>query len=153
MKTLFVLLAVISITAVCHAETIATRYGSLQINGENTLVYKGKPVSPEIQGNNSLSVAASYKSGLEDLFVLQDNGGTGCPAQFYIVALNATGLRATSAFGTCSDLAKIEKKPGEIKVTMPGFQGPGEPASAQRRAAKERVSFIYVDGRLTSIKH
>jgi Tfp pilus assembly major pilin PilA len=134
---------------VALAEEIPTRFGSLKINGENMLLYKNRPLKPEIQGNNSLSTVGIYQIGISDVVLIQDNGGTACPAQFYFVSISNNGVMATSPFGTCSDLVEVKQVAETISVTMPGFMGSFESQEAQRKAAKEKHVFAFKGGVLT----
>ena len=131
------------------AEDIPTRFGSLKINDENMLLFKNRPLNPEIQGNSSLSVVGTYQLGSNDVVLIQDNGGTACPAQLYFVTTSASGVKATSAFGTCSDLIEAKQVSDSISVTMPGFMGPFESEAAQKKAAKEKHVFVLRAGVLT----
>lgn len=131
------------------AEDIPTRFGSLKINDENMLLYKNRPLNPEIQGNNSLSVVGTYQLGNSDVVLIQDNGGTACPAQLYFVTASASGVKASSAFGTCTDLIDVKPMADSISVTMPGFKGPFESKAAQRKAAKEKHAYVFKGGALT----
>jgi hypothetical protein len=146
----FVLIASLSfLVSSVFAEDIPTRFGSLKINDENMLFYKNRPLSPEIQGNNSLSVVGTYQFGSSDVVLIQDNGGTACPAQLYFVTTSASGVKASSAFGTCADLIDIKPMADSISVTMPGFTGPFESKAAQRKAAKEKHVYVFKSGLLT----
>ena len=145
-----VLIASLSfISSIAYAEDIPTRFGSLKINDENMLLYKNRPLNPEIQGNNSLSVAGTYRLGNSDVVLIQDNGGTACPAQLYFVTVSTSGVKATSAFGTCTDLINAKQVADSISVTMPGFMGPFESKAAQRKAAKEKHVYLFKGGILT----
>ncbi len=131
------------------AENVPTRFGPLKINDENVLLYKNRPLSPEIQGNNSLSVIGKYQLGNSDVILIQDNGGTACPAQLYFVTTSASGVKASPAFGTCTDLIDVKPADDSVYVSMPGFMGPFEPKAAQRKAAKEKHVYIYKAGEVT----
>ena len=100
-----------------------SRFGELFIDAEKVLTFKGKPVSPLIQGNSSLSLVDYQQGKVSDLFIVQDTGGTACPAQYYFVTLSAEGVKQSKVFGTCSDLLKTQKKGELIIVSMPGEKG------------------------------
>lgn len=102
------------------ATPFKSRFGELSIDAENVLTFKGKPVSPLIQGNSSLSLADYQQGKASDIYVVQDTGGTACPAQYYFVTLSAEGVKQSKAFGTCSDLLKTQKNGEGIIVSMPG---------------------------------
>jgi hypothetical protein len=130
-------------------ENIPTRFGMLRINEEKMLLYKNSPLTPGIQGNNSLSKVGTYQLGESDVVLVQDNGGTGCPAQLYFVAVSVSGVKATSAFGTCTDLIDVKQTADTISVTMPGFMGSSESEKAQKKAAKEKHIYVFKGGVLT----
>jgi hypothetical protein len=99
---------------------LKTRFGVISISEENILLFNGQPLSPTIQGNNSLSLADHNEGRQSDVLLVQDNGGTACPAQYYFVSISSTGAKPSKVFGTCSDLLKTAKKGEEILVSMPG---------------------------------
>lgn len=131
------------------AQDIPTRFGSLQIDDEHRLLYKKRPFSPEIQGNNSLDVLGIYPTGNRDVVLIQDNGGTACPAQYYFISLSSHGASATSSFGTCSDLVDVKQTADAVTVTMPGFMGEFAPGAEQRKTAKQKHVFLFRNGVLT----
>lgn len=137
---------------VAVVEDIPTRFGSLKINGDNMLLYNNRPLNPEIKGNNSLSTVGTYQIGSSDVVLIQDNGGTACPALLYFLSISNNGVMATSPFGTCSDLIKETQVADTIYVEMPGFMGPFEPEAEKIKAAKEWHIFIFKDGVLTRKK-
>ena len=49
------------------AEEIPTRFGNLTINAQNVLIYKGRPLNPSIEGNNSLTALGVFQSGASDV--------------------------------------------------------------------------------------
>ncbi len=142
-KPLFLAATVLLFSSAVMAEDIPTRFGSLKINDEGALLFKNRPFKPEIQGNNSLSVMGTYQIDNRDLVLVQDNGGTACPAQFYFISVSASGAKATSEFGTCADLITVKKMPDSISVTMPGYQGSFESKAAQRKASKEKHVYVF----------
>ena len=151
MKKQFLIAAIIScLVSSVYAQDIPTRFGALTINDENTLLYKNKSFNPEIQGNNSLSHLGTYRLGTQDIVLIQDNGGVGCPAQLYFITLSASKIKASQAFGTCSDLITVKATPKNVFVTMTGFQGSFEPEQAQKKVAKEKHLYSF-DGE--KIKH
>ena len=133
-----------------YEKTMKTRYGVLNVREEgNTLLFKGKPVTPAIEGNSSLSIVASYELGKNDVFLLQDSGGASCPALYRFVTINAAGLRATPEFGTCSDIIYPTSDSKEsVTVAMVGFSGPFEPLAAQQKAGMTKTVYKYLNGQL-----
>jgi hypothetical protein len=146
---MFAVGATMSVSLPALAETATTRFGTLSTNDDNLLLFNGQPVTPEVQGNESLSFLKTMGVGGADAVVVQDNGGTACPAQYYVVTVSAAGAKATKAFGTCSDLAKITQQGNAIVLTMPSFMGELESRAAIQRAAQERHVF-KVDGGLVT---
>lgn len=146
----FALAAALALVAASACgEEIATRYGTLKITDDNTLLFKNRPFKPEIQGNNSLSAIGTYRVDNTDIVLIQDNGGTACPALYYFIAVSAGGAKATSPFGTCSDLIDVKQSADGVSVAMSGFGGPGMPRAAQKKVAKEKHLFAFKGGVLT----
>ena len=129
---------------------ITTRYGALQINDENALLYKNKPLNPPIHGNSSLQEVGTYQLGKSDVILIQDNGGSACPVQLYFVTVSASGVKATPAFGTCTDYFDVKKMADSISVTMSAWIGLTASEALQRKAAKEKDHvFLFKGGILT----
>lgn len=133
-----------------YDKTMKTRYGVLSVREEgNTLLFKGKPVIPAIEGNSSLSIVASYELGKNDVFLLQDTGGTACPALYRFVTINAAGLRATPEFGTCSEIIYPTSDLKEsVTVAMPGFRGPFNPVAEQQKMRMTKTVYTYRNGQV-----
>lgn len=131
-----------------YEKSFKTRYGVLTINDDTrTLQFKGKPVLPTVEGNNSLGIIATYELGKNDVVLLQNNGGTACPAQYIFITISTVGVRATPEFGTCSDIIRVTsdlKK--SVTVVMVGATEPFEPRAAQRKAGMEKTVFRYANG-------
>jgi hypothetical protein len=79
----------------------------------------------------------TFEVGPSDITLVQDTGGTGCPAQYYFITSTAKGATSSHPFGTCSDLIAVHREADKIIVTIPGFKGPLEQPAAQAKAAKE----------------
>jgi hypothetical protein len=132
-----------------ETKTITTRFGALAVSDAGVLWFKGTPVKPTIEANNSLDLSEPYQIGTSDVVLVTDNGGTACPAIYYYVTVTKSGAEVTPSFGTCSDLIKVKRNGDSISVSMPGYQGPSESKRAQSRAARERHVFIYHAGVVT----
>src|SRR6267378_5601216 len=132
-----------------ETNSITTRFGALTVSDAGMLLFKGTPVHPSIEANNSLDLSEPYQIGTSDVVLVTDNGGTACPALYYFVTVTKSGAKVTPSFGTCSDLIKIKRTGDSISVSMPGYQGPSESKRAQLRAARERHIFIYHAGVIT----
>jgi hypothetical protein len=126
-----------------ETNTITTRFGALTVSDAGVLLFKGTPVQPKIEANNSLDLSEPYQIGTSDVVLVTDNGGTACPALYYFVTVTKSGAKGTPPFGTCSDLIKVKRAGDSISVSMPGYKGPFESKRAQLRAARERHVFIY----------
>lgn len=132
-----------------ETNAITTRFGALTVSDAGVLLFKGTPVQPTIEANNSLDLSQPYQIGGSDVVLITDNGGTSCPALYYFVTATKSGAKVTPSFGTCSDLTRIKRTDDSISVSMPGYQGPSESKRAQLRAARERHVFIYHAGVVT----
>lgn len=130
-------------------QEIATRFGSLSVDGDNTLLFNGRTLTPPVVGNNSLDLNEPIQIGATDVVLVLDNGGTGCPSLYYFVSASKSGARATPAFGTCGDVISVKQMGDSIRLTMRGFRGPFEPESAQLRAARQRHVFVFRAGVVT----
>jgi hypothetical protein len=137
------LLLIVTSTPGQETKTIQTRFGALTVSDAGVLLFKGTPVQPTIEANDSLDLGQRYQIGTSDAVLVTDNGGTACPALYYFVTVKESGAKVTPSFGTCSDLIKVRRTGDSISVSMPGYQGPFESKRAQLRAAREKHVFIY----------
>ena len=137
-----------------YESTVKTRFGTVSVRDDDkALLLKGKPVQPAIEGNSNLHIVARHEWGADDVLLLQDTGGSACPAQFRILQLSVKGLKTSPAFGTCSDLIypSFDAKTG-VTVTMVGFAGPFESAAAQKKAGLSKAVYRW-DGRGTLLEN
>lgn len=134
-----------------YEKTVKTRYGLLSVRDDNMLLFKGKPVTPEIQGNNSLSIVASYELGKNDVLLLENSGGTACPALYTFVTISAAGLRTTPEFGTCSEVIYPSSDlKNTVTVAMAGFAGPFLSSLEQRTATMTKTVYrLLASGQLS----
>lgn len=112
---------------------------------DNTLLLKGKPIKPAIEGNSGLDIVANYELGAIDVLLLQSSGGTACPALFRFVNISPGGvLRVSPEFGTCSDIIypTFDSKVG-VTVAMVGFRGPFEPIADRKKAAMTKAVYRW----------
>lgn len=130
-------------------QEVVTRFGSLTIDNDRTLLFNGRKVTPAVVGNNSLDLGDPIRIGETDVVLVRDNGGTACPSLFYFVTVSKTGASATKAFGTCGDVTSVKRMGNSIQLITPGFRGPFEPEAAQLRAARQRHVFVYRAGLVT----
>ena len=129
-----------------------TRFGLVSVREDDMrLLFKGKPVTPAIEGNSSLSIVAHYEIGQSDVLLLQNTGGTACPALFRFITVSATGLRATPEFGSCSDIIypTLDSKTGTVTVAMNGFRGPFEAEADKQKAYMSKTVFRFAKGQVT----
>lgn len=147
--TLLLALLIFGIARAQESNTVATRFGALTVNGDGVLLFKGTPVQPSIQANNSLDLGKPFQIGTSDVVLVTDNGGTACPATLYFVTVTKSGARVTHPFGTCSELIETKRTGDTVAVSMPGFAGPFESKRVQARAARETHVFVYRAGVVT----
>ena len=126
--------------------TTVTRYGPITVNKDPELLFHGKPLTPPLGGNNSLDVHQKFEIGADDVLLIQNTGGTACPAQFHFVRVTASGAQATPAFGTCTDLVEVARDGDAVRVTMSGYMGSTQSNAEQEAAAKEAHIYVYRAG-------
>lgn len=85
-----------------------------------------------VQGNAALHVVAHFEQEGQDIVLLQDSGGTACPALYRFATLTPQGITVTREFGTCSDLATVTLEDTsngmkEPRLTMVGALDPVAP--------------------------
>lgn len=115
---------------------------------QNQLFADGQPVQPAVRGNNGLAIVRTVTAGDHTLYVVQDTGGSACPATFRIADASAAGVTVSDGFGTCSDVIRITEQPDGVSLSMPAFAGP-DASSAERAAiGSERHLFRYTGGRV-----
>ncbi|TDY25987.1 hypothetical protein B0G81_6484 [Paraburkholderia sp. BL6665CI2N2] len=126
-----------------------TPFGKLSANDNNVLLLDGKPVSPRIQANNSLSFAAQVALKNHRAVLIQNNGGTACPALYHWIILSEGSYVVSPEFGSCSDLPKVSTVSGRLIVTMPDFVGDAASEAERKRVAKRTKKYVY-DGRVVT---
>ena len=131
-----------------NAADLETRYGRLTTDDQNLLIFRDVPVRPRVEGNNFLTFENKFEFPGYDLVLVQDVGGTACPAQYYVVKLSRDGAVATASFGTCTVLIAVKRTAKGIIVQMPGFFGPYEGRAAHARAAKQLFIYTYGSGKI-----
>lgn len=130
-------------------QEVSTRFGTLSVNKDRILLFKGRPLDPPVQGNNSLNLGEPIRIGKTDVVLVTDNGGTACPYLYYFVSVSKSGAKATPSFGTCGKLTRIKRIDKSISATLRGYRGPFDPEAERQRADKERHVFIFRDGVVT----
>jgi hypothetical protein len=133
-------------SGVAEASDLQTRYGILKIDDTNLLFFQGVPVKPRVEGNSFLSFEGKFEFPNYDLVLVQDTGGTACPAQYYVIRVSRGGAVPSKSFGTCSDLIHVTRMKEGLLVNMPGFMGPFEGRRAHERAARQQFAYSYRNG-------
>lgn len=110
-----------------------------------------------VQGNNALHLVAHFELEDHDIVLLQDTGGTACPALYRFAALTPQGITGTPVFGTCSGMAAVTLDAAEggtptPLVTMTGFLGPHEPPQEQQRALMRKHRFSLRQGQILELE-
>ena len=142
-------LAIISISTFADIASYKTRYGQFQVKAsdaypQGALFFNEKIVNPLIEGNESLSFEGIYQLNIDDVLLVRDNGGSGCPVTLYFVKVSpAQKLSVSPAFGSCSDVIKVAAKERQITVTMPDFIGAPENDAQEKAIAKRKMTYIY----------
>lgn len=135
-----------------YDKQVKTRYGLLSVReDDNILLFKGKPVVPTVEGNSSLSIVANYELGKNDVLLLQNNGGTACPALYRFITISIAGVSVTPGFGTCSDIIypTRDSRTGAVIVTMNGFAGPFQSKVEINTAYMTKKVFRFTNGQVT----
>ncbi len=149
-RTTFLSATITLVAVVAVAQTnpsnMPTRFGPLTVNTAHLLGFRGQLMQPKVEGNNSLTFVRKFELKGRDVVLLQDNGGTACPALYRFVSVNRRGARVTSAFGTCSDLLHITRQRETIIVDMPALEGPFATKTERDRAIGRRHYFVFKDG-------
>lgn len=134
------LVLLVAFQGLCFAgDKVATRFGTVSVSDQNVLLVDGKPTTPRVEGNNGLSLVKKFSVEGADVVLVQDNGGTACPAEYYFVSVSSGPVKVTKSFGTCSDLIKTSQEGNTITVKMPGFG-----------SNKKAGTFVFKDGVLAT---
>lgn len=94
----------IGVETLVHGYESAVKTRLIARDDDKALLFKGKPVQPAIEGNSNLHIVARYEWAVDDVLLLQDTGGSACPAQFRIVQFSAKDSKHRPHYCTCSDL-------------------------------------------------
>lgn len=117
-------------------DLLQTRYGDLTTDQHAQLILNGRLVKPAIQGNSSLSIKESFQIADYQVVIIENFGGTACPALFNFVLMRATGAQSYPTFGTCSDIYQAEQNGDSVVVTMQG-------------AGNETHRYVFTNGLFT----
>lgn len=102
-----------------------TRFGTLSTNDQSILLLNGKPVKPEVEGNNRLKFVAVVQDDETDVAIIENVGGSACPLLIRIVTVSKGAPNVSPEFGSCSDLVSYTLRDGELQISMPKMQGKG----------------------------
>lgn len=138
-----------------YEKSVKTRFGVISVRpDDNLLLFKGKPIAPAIEGNNGLSIVASYEMGKQDVVLVQNDGGSACPALFRFLTITGSGIRVSPEFGTCTDIIypTVDDK-GAVNVAMPdaGLQANAGPVEHESLSIPGRSALRERQGREVSL--
>lgn len=112
-----------------------------------------------VQGNSALHLAAHLELQDRDIVLLQDTGGSACPALYRFATLTPSGIVVTPEFGTCSGIAALTllaPSTGgslpEPQLAMTGYMGPFEPLQERQRAAMRLHRFVLSQGQVQELQ-
>jgi hypothetical protein len=146
---------IVSFASAAFAGSVAltTRFGTLtiekldgKVNFQGQVLYKGRPLHPDVRGNNALYVERIFALAQSDVVLFRDAGGAACPDLWYFVSVSPSGAASTPEFGSCGTLIGATQKGQTIVVRTRGFQGPFEPEASRVNASKQTHEFVYRDG-------
>ena len=125
-----------------------TRFGPVSVS-QNTLLVRGRPVTPSVMGEAGLVLDQVVQVGSYDAVVVESLlGGNGCPAMWNVVSVTAQGATVSKTFGTCSESADVSRKGDGVSLRMPTIS-----TLAQQRAGKGDAGqmhvFVVTDGVVT----
>lgn len=129
------------------AQSVNTRFGPVSVE-RNVLLFRGRPVTPSVEGNNSLGLDQVLQVGPADAVIVRDNGGSACPVLFHVVIVTAQGARASRSFGTCSESAEVLRKGDGVSLRMPTVSTYMQQRAGKGDAGRMHV-FDVVDGIVT----
>lgn len=128
-----------------------TRFGTLAVDSE-ALRLNGKLLVPAVPVHGQTSILETYPVRAQDLVLIRESGDAECPVRFRWIALDGQRARATSPFGTCSDVIRVQQKEAEtLELYMPerwiASSIPNDP-----NRVPVLVTYTYERGRLTQTK-
>lgn len=121
------------------------------------------PVNPPepVAGNNALHIVAHAERQSSDLVLLQNLGGTACPALYRIATISSAGIRVTPEFGSCSDIAALawpdaehpdaQAPKAEWVLAMPGYRGPFSTPEEQTHASHQLHRYAFEQGAVRQV--
>ena len=125
------------------------RYGALAVTGR-ALTLNGQALQPPVEGSSGLAMAGTFPARGYEAVLLQEAGDAACPVRFRFVAIDGRRARASRAFGTCSDIVRVEQdEDGTVVVHMVGPALPAPAGEARSKNARARITYRYRAGQLT----
>lgn len=97
--------------------------------GDRTVV-----TAEQADAANSFEIGARVAAGAADLYLIEAaTGGSACPVRYVLLEIPRDGRdpRATPAFGTCANRARLTFVKNRAIVTMQGFSNVGDPGPAR----------------------
>jgi hypothetical protein len=114
-----------------------------------------------VAGNNALHIVAHAERQSSDLVLLQNLGGTACPALYRIATISSAGIRVTPEFGSCSDIAALawpdaehpdaQAPKAEWVLAMPGYRGPFSTPEEQTHASHQLHRYAFEQGAVRQV--
>jgi hypothetical protein len=126
--------------------SVSTRFGTLSVGHEETLLFNGQPLQPPLQANSSLDLGEPLRIGTSDIVLITNTGGTACPYLYAFVITSRAGARRTPCFGTCNEAISVKLRADALLVAMHGYRGPFVPQAERARAEKEIHVFTFQHG-------
>lgn len=123
---------------------VNTKYGKLSIIGEaNSMQLFYKDVKLRDGDGYLLAFKNKFNIGASEIvLVLNNSGGTACPAQYFFVETNEGGAHVSQEFGNCSDLAEASIVDSKVIVKMPKAEGNFSSYTYSNGAVEEDASPI-----------
>ncbi len=130
----FALINAVALCAIFGSTAIASDYcklkrGELEVVGDanDQVLLLNEKELVKCQGFN-LSIERTFSLNNKEIALIMENsGGTGCPAEFFLVCLDSKGkANVTPRFGTCSDLFKAQIKDGKLVINIPKMRQKGK---------------------------
>lgn len=132
-------------------EAVDTRFGKVAGNEELQLLFRGKPI-PNVTGQ--FSIARQYEVGAADVLLLQNSGGTACPARYRFATVTARGIALTPEFGSCSDLIASYQEGNRIRLLMPKLisGSMSNMANEGQQRVWAKATYVFAQGQVVEQK-
>ena len=104
-------------TVLAGSVQVTTRFGALtvetiagRVNFQGRVLYEGRPLHPDVRGNNALYVAQKFQLAGSDAVLFRDAGGTACPDLWYFVSVSPFGRSLNARVRKLRQLGGSEAK-------------------------------------------